>query len=450
MNKSMAWSLAAIGVAGCQQYSPHPLDSAAHRAEWISRAVNGETVAAFAARLDQPTPSSSGALALDDAAIVALALNPDLRVARAEAATALAHAEHAGRWDDPTISFDALRILESVPDRWIVGGAIGFNVPLSGRLGAERALADAEHELALRQVVEREQATLASLRKTWVEWTSEQLVLELITGLIERLEQVAALAGQLEQAGEISRMESRLFRMELESRRIEQVRIAARVAELATSIRSMMGLTPDAPVVLQPTLAVDQVGPIDDAFAMLDERSASLAASRAAYDVAEQTLKREVRRQYPDLQIGPAYESDEGQSRLGLGLGWTLPIFNANRQAIATAVAARDAARRRHEALHERLVAEVVAQQAVLEAAREGRARIEQVILPLHEAQLDDEHRVAALGELDVLVTLESVVRDFEARQQLIEARRDEAVAASRLRQLLGDPTDPPIGKGHS
>jgi len=447
MNKSMAWSLAAIGVAGCQQYSTQPLDSAAHRAEWMSRAVDGETVAAFAARLDQSPPSSSGALALDEAAIVALAFNPDLRVARADAATALAHAEHAGLSDDPTISFDALRILESVPDRWILGGAVGFNVPVSGRLGAERALADAEHELALWQVVEREQATLATLREAWVEWSSKRLTLDLITALVARLEQVAALADQLEQAGEISRMESRLFRMELESRRIEQTRITARVTELDVSIRSVMGLMPDAPVVLQPTLAIKPIEPTGDVFMMLDEGNASLAASRAAYDVAEQTLKREVRRQYPDFQLGPAYESDEGQSRLGLGLGWSLPIFNANRQAIATALAARDAARRRHESLHERLVAEVVAQRAILEGATAGRARIEQVILPLHEAQLDDERRVAALGELDVLVTLESVVRDYEARRQLIEARRDEALAASRLRELLYVPSGLSMGE---
>ena len=135
-------------LAGCATYQADPLDLPAHRAAWQTRTAGDESVRAFAQRLETESP---GAVAFDpddglsvrEGELVALVYNPDLRVARLHAGVAAADADHAGRWDDPGLSFDVMRITESVANPWIVAGGLSVTVPISGRLAAERARADA-------------------------------------------------------------------------------------------------------------------------------------------------------------------------------------------------------------------------------------------------------------------------------------------------------------------
>ena len=114
----------AVGVgviaAGCQKYSPHPLDLPAHREAWLARTPGAEPVRALAERLNTSATSNafdpSDGVTLAEAEIVALVFNLDLRMARLRAGVARAVAEHAGVWSDPVFSLDALRITESAED----------------------------------------------------------------------------------------------------------------------------------------------------------------------------------------------------------------------------------------------------------------------------------------------------------------------------------------------
>jgi outer membrane protein TolC len=428
-------------LAGCQSYEAKPLDLDAHVQEWAARSIDSQSVREYAEALAAPVELEAGdasTLARPEAEIIAMVFNGDLRSRRAAAATALAAAEHAGLWDDPGLSLDVLRITESVPDPWVIGGMVGFTIPLSGRLPVEKALANAEHELALRRVAEAEWEVIAGLRSAWARWSAARLRSDLLREFIARVEAIVGIVERLEEAQAISRLEARLFRMELASRRSELVAAEASAAELELEVKSIMGLTPDAAVELDPDLAGDEIGVLEDAIAALDARNPGVAVTRAAYEVAEQRFHLEIRKQYPDLQIGPAYEWDEGQNKIGLGAGLPLPLFNANRQGIAAAAAAREAARIEHEAALERAVSKHRQAEQRHGASAAARSMIERELLPLAEAQIEDERRLAELGELNVLLTLESLVRANETKAQLIEARLAEVLAAGQVRELRG------------
>ena len=94
-------------AAGCQTYEPRPLDLPGHVAAWSQRAPESETVRAFAERLaaadasETTTFDPADGLTLDEATLVALVYNADLRVERLRAGVSAASAGHAGRWDDP-------------------------------------------------------------------------------------------------------------------------------------------------------------------------------------------------------------------------------------------------------------------------------------------------------------------------------------------------------------
>jgi outer membrane protein TolC len=431
--------LALLALIGCQSYSRVPLDSAAHYSEWAARSPDSESVREYAARLgaEPPTQSADG-LALASGELVALAFNPELRRARARAAVALANAENAGLWDDPNLSVDVLRVTESIPDPWVIGGVIGFTIPLSGRLPVERALASAEHEVELRRVAEEEWSTVVALRSIWAEWSAARLRADLIRDLLQRVETIVSIVDRLEAAQSLSRLEGRLFRMERASRRSELLLLDSRAEQLEFQLKSLMGLVPEAAVTLLPQVAGESPRDNKDAFAAIERWNPVLATHRAAYEAAEQSLHLEVRKQYPDLQIGPAYEWDEGQNKIGLGAGLPLPLLNANRQGIAIARAERDAARVQYQSSLEQLVSMYRQARSQYEASAASRHSIEMDLLPLAEAQIADERQLAELGEINVLLTLESVVRAYETKVQLINARLAEAQAVFRLQELLG------------
>jgi outer membrane protein TolC len=67
----------------------------------------------------------------------------------------------------------------------------------------------------------------------------------------------------------------------------------------------------------------------------------AIKAAMAAHDTSEAELKLEIRKQYPELSVSPGFEHEDGNSKIGLGVGITLPLWNRNQQGIAKATAER-------------------------------------------------------------------------------------------------------------
>ncbi|MBV8578644.1 MAG: TolC family protein [Acetobacteraceae bacterium] len=92
---------------------------------------------------------------------------------------------------------------------------------------------------------------------------------------------------------------------------------------------------------------MDRLAPVGDLGALraraLTQRPEILDAL-ARYEAAEATLRLEVARQYPDLNIGPGYQYNQGQNQFILAISLPLPILNQNQGPIAAARAAREVA----------------------------------------------------------------------------------------------------------
>lgn len=434
-----------LPLGACQTYEPKPLDLAAHDASWTARLDSPIDLPAFARELDDPSGSATLDLAdgidLPEAELVALAFNPRLRQARARLQVSAAREATAGLWDDPEFAIDVLRIVESVPNPWVIPMAVSFTIPLSGRLDVEKALAANEHRAALRQVMVDEWQTVAALRRAWLAWSAALVQAELSREILERIETTMAVVDQLERVGQMSRIEARLFRLEQASRRADRLRLEAAAAARELEVRALMGIKPRAPAQLHPSLRLlEQAPEIADAES-LAAASPLLTVRRAEYQVAEEALHLEIRRQYPDLTIGPAFERDQDQSRVGFVLGIPIPILNANRGPIAEATALREAARVAFESEYEQLVAAIEEAALQLRAAREARALVEEALVPLAEAQLADQARLVQLGQVSTLVALETVIRGQETKVRLVDARLAESKALADLLALVGPPT---------
>lgn len=458
------------GVIGCQSYERKSLDLDAARSAWLSRSPQDATVRQFAAALDRAESGSqaedfdpSNGLSLAEAEALLLVFNPDLRQARLEANVTQATAAFAGVWQDPMLGFDLERIVSGAGESnpWVASTTVGITIPISGRLEAEKARAGADLAAELNRIVAKEWAARSALRELWIEWSASRVRAEITNELIARLRDVASLADQQEKAGSLTRVDARLFRVELAGRESDLIAASARVKELELQLRAMLGLAPETALALVPSVTFSaRTTSVDELRPLLESSNPELAAVRAEYEVAEQSLRTEVRKQYPDLTIGPGYGTDQGDNRALLGLSLPIPLWNRNQHGVAHASAQREVVRGRFETTYEHLSSKLAIALTRFEAGKAQRALVESSVVPLAEEQEADVRRVAAMGRVDPLLLLESLKTSHAAKARLVEAKASESIGAVRIEELIGPlipspsqtaaPACPPITPNHS
>lgn len=436
-----------IALAGCQSYERAPLELADHRAALDARLATTEPISDFVERLSEAgnqVPERfdpNDGLSPAEGEVLALFYNPDLRLARLDAGVALATFETAGLWEDPQFGFDGAEIL-SPAGPFEYGLTLSLTIPISGRLGVEKDRAGAAYEAELRRIVDAEWSTRAAVRSAWASWSAASERLRLLREVIGQVERISAITDRLETAGELTRVEARLLRAELVETRADVAEAVLAEARARVELLGLMGLPPDAPVELLPAIPPASIGEITGAIERLIEANTTLAVRRAEYQVAEETLRLEVRKQYPDITIGTGYGSEDNDDRLLLGVSIPIPILNANRAGIAEAKARREVARAAAETTFERLTRELSMARAAYDASRTQRDAFERDLVPMLDEQASEVEQLIDLGEVNTLLLLETVARRFEAKSRLLDLRLAEADAAIEITRLLG-PDDP-------
>lgn len=431
----------AIVLTGCQTYKPAPLDLAAHVKGWRKNNASDQEVASFArtiaasqpARFDKFDPIDG--ISYTEGEVISLVFNPDLRIARLNAGIEKATAENAGRWKDPNYNLTLLSIRENVSDPWFLSTGLSLTIPISGRVTAEKKRAVTALNTAFLRIAEAEWTVIRNLRNSWLAWSALRLKREQTDKIIRDLDLIISSISQIADAGELASTEANLFLLEREDRRAELDGIRASIAEELLRIRAQLGLHPEAEIELAPALffSPDLSRNID-----IEITNPSLSRLRGEHEVAERTLVREIRKQYPDLTIGPQTESDEGQSRIGFMGMIPVPVLNSNRKGIAEARASREIAEAAFETEYQRIVVQLARLRARLSGIQSRRNRFDEVLVPLADQQVKDAFRLLELGEGNSLVLLQSIVRAYEAKLALIDLELERTQVANEIRFLLG------------
>lgn len=433
-----ALGLATWGLSGCATYREQPVDLAAFDAQWRTRHQQGAAVATFARELYERGAAVPAQVSLDDgidlaeAEVLTLIWNPALRQARAQAGIAAAEAPHAGTVDAPEVELNALHALESVANPWKLAGALSVSLPLSGRLGLQRAhahrVAEAEREALLTQ----EWSTLAVLRDAWIAWSAVTVEHLQASAFAEEVARLETIATRLRDAGELSGVAARAVRIAGLRASLSARELAAEAERQRLGLLALMGLAPEAPLTLHPALRLgdDLMQRLGDVQLPDDPR---LRTAMAAHQVAEAGLRLEIRRQYPDLRLGLGFEDDRGDQSLGPVIGFSLPLWNTNAQAIAGADATRAMTAEQITAAYAAALFDRAQARVVLDDRRARLAEMETTLVPLVDAQLADSHRLAGLGDLDVALLLEVFDSAWSCKRDLVRLRADLALAHNRL-----------------
>lgn len=425
-------AIAAAGLAGCQSHPRKPLDVAAHVAEYHSRTANAPSVAEYAASLNAATPGRiafdpADGLTLEEAEVVALVFNPELREARARAGVAAASAANAGLWEDPMVDVSIERMLTSMGRPWTVMGGLGFTLPITGVPKYETQMAEGGLSVELARAAAMEWDVRTALRKAWVEWSAASELVTVLEGRLSELELLLERITLIVQAGEMQRVEAQMFRVEREMVAAELVRARGDAAIREMMIRREMGLPGDAQLSLIPRLTAEAIE------TRIDAAHPELVLAEAEYEMAERALELEVAKQFPSIGLGAGTGREEGNGLLTWGLTMPLPLLNGNREPIAKALAGRDFERVRFERMHEDLAIRAATAAVTLRVRRAEREAYETVVVPLVDAQAADVDRITAVGRVEPLMLMDSVSRRAEAKMKVIEARMEESLAAVEL-----------------
>lgn len=337
-------SLTVAGLGGCATYRPSPLDAKPRFPDQVPHLV------VQSARMPLPELAShrfdpSDGLDMTETAMLAVANNPQLKLARDETGIARAQAFAAGLLPDPQLSLS-----RDFPANGAAGNTSAFNLGLSYDVNA----------LLMRSAVKN--AALAAQRQTdlnllWQEWQTVGQARLLFARSLGQQQLLAVL--QKERAVLYSR-----YRRTQQALAQGNFTLDAANADLAalqtldTSINdlarqmsgnrhglnALLGLAPDTRIHL---VGEAQLPPLEEAgiksaIEQIGERRPDLLALQAGYESQEQRFRQAVLAQFPALNIGLSRARDtSGLYTQGFGISLSLPVFNRNRGNIAIAQATR-------------------------------------------------------------------------------------------------------------
>lgn len=397
-------------------------------------------------------PVASAAFAVDPAtaALVALAVenNPDLLVARAHLAATEAEARLAGIPADPSLSFDVLHVLEAAAETpWLIGG--GLELPFGALVlwSPERRAAMAELEAERASLAVEELRVRANFVEVLVELNEKRAEVILREQFAERLGSIIPVIVALSDAGEIRQAEAQTFQLEraqndraLELARTDVVRVAGELGRIV----GLPGAVPeDFPVQDFVTSHGSTTFSLDEAHSCPPEEFRSRLASspnvrnrEMEYLAATAELALERRAVFADMSAGPASEYEEGSWHAGVGASVTVPLWNRNRAAIAGARARVAAARVAWESELRDVSARLDIRLADAAALRADHERLKSDLAPMARGQLENVKKLAELGDLDVFLLLDALVRMRDVDHDLVHVRA--ALERVRYENMLG------------
>lgn len=340
--RHLAWVLALL-LGGCATYQPLPLDSHPHAAQSpFDVKVDPAVLRLFPRRQHRFDPSDG--LDMTDVAILAVANNPQLKLARTERSVAHAQAFAAGLLPDPVLD-----LAHGVPT---AGPSETSTFDLGLAYDVEAILT---HPLAVRAA--KASAQEVDLNVLWMEWQVAGAARQLFARNVYQAKMLALLH---KEAGTLARQHARLVQAGVVGD-VSQTTVAADLAALQTvearvhdterqylktrqALDALLGLSAHAELCLIGPTAIQ--APSDDdvsrALATLSRRRPDLLALQAGYRSADARYRQAILQQFPAIQVGFSKARDaDGIYTRGFQVSLTLPLFNRNRGNIALAKATR-------------------------------------------------------------------------------------------------------------
>ncbi len=351
----------------------------------------------------------------DKARQVGLLLSPELNKARLKLAATAAVEKEAGWWNDPGVSWEVAKAIHT--DFINNGGGLRFSIPVTGLPALEKQVAAQYREVDYRNLQQRELDFLSNLEQAWNKLAVTRKRMELTRARLAVMEKENEMIRKLVLTGEAEFTAQQVADQRYNNAARELQTQAEEELEQKMELIRLMGVHPAAVDKIRfltgAGFAIPAAVKAPTTTELID--SPMIQEQLATYATTETVLKTEIRKQYPELELGANFKREGDGQEVGGGIGFNIPLWNRNRKAIAEARGGRDVCRAETlQVWKERLTA--VRSLADTQKLMRNHCREELSRMNAFEKSVNTVEKMYNIGE----TTMQELA---EARHQLFESR---------------------------
>ena len=423
----------ALMLAGCVRFHPQPILPAETAAKLDARRLDDAGLKKF---VEENAPQTAhdwppAAWDLNSLALCAFYFHPSLEVARAQWRTAQAGVKSAGGRPNPTLgltpgyNFSAL----SGVNPWMPFFNLDVPLETAGKRGKRMDEARQLSESARWNIVTVAWQIRGAVRTSLLELTVSERRVALLENQLSAQEQAMKLLRQRLAAGAIAASELTPAQIALSKAQLNLSDAQSQRAASRSRLAESLGLSVAALDGVKLAFDFSQ-RPADD-LTSTDARDlalrgrADIRSALADYAAAEDELRLQIAKQYPDVHLNPGYQFDQGEHKWSLGLTFELPVLNQNRGPIAEAEAKRAERAARFTELQAKIIGEIDRAVAVYGAGQHNLATLG-TLAKAQQSQresVEQQFKAGAAEQLDLLAAqIESGVAalvELEAQTKL-------------------------------
>jgi cobalt-zinc-cadmium efflux system outer membrane protein len=337
-------------LLGCSHYQPKPLTDEAVLKQLQTPTAQQLTIQAAQIKHPLFKPVSFNlldGLSPDEAAILAVLRNPELRAARDKHGIANAQLIQAGLLPNPTFSYNFAALNGGLDQGKVTGFGLGLAWEVTSLITQSNKITAAEAEQqAVDFQIAWQEWQIAQASKTAVyklrAYSKQQHLLEEIAQRIESNETLMQQASEKGLVTELDRVAA------VNAKNSVDIRLQALTLQKSQQqqrLNRALGLKPDETITLEPYLALtdEWAAPSYDKLTQdLTNRRLDLMALQQAYKNQDEQVHIAVLQQFPKISIGfTQTKNNSNYYTVGAGVSVTLPIFDQNQGQISLAEATR-------------------------------------------------------------------------------------------------------------
>ena len=454
INRPMRLRIAAFFLtawtASCATYRPGPLKPAEVAREFSQRTLAGPDLCRYLrANLTIGLPACPPARwDLVSLTLAGFFYSPDLAVAEAKLKVAQAAIITAGERPNPDFGIGTAYAATAVPNfaPWALGAAsMNFPIETAGKRG--HRIAQAEHlaYAAAQGVGEAAWRVRSAVRAALLNHLVTQREFALAQNYETVSERTAHLLQERVVAGGASAPELNLALANASAAQLKLTQAQSRIPETLNALAMAVGVPNDAiqdvvfawPELEHPPDDASLTAPRVQRLALLNR--IDLRRTLVLYAAADEALKLEIARQYPDINLGAGYSWEVNENIFDLLPVVTLPLMNQNQGPLAEARATRA-----------QLAAEFVAlQDGIIGEANGALTRYRGELAAWQKAsrsavfsqeRLAGIRHAAALGDIDALTLATAQLETVVAEQSKLSALADVQAALGTLEDTVQRP----------
>lgn len=351
--------------------------------------------------------------------------NPDLAVAEAKLKVASAAIITAGERPNPSIGLGPAYTASASPSfaPWAIGTLqVNFPIETAGRRGYRIARAQRLAQAAALAVGQQAWQVRSRVRAALLDHIAARRQWALARAYEAASHRIAKLLAQRLAVGDVAAPALDLAQANLASARLKAAQAKSRVPETLNALAAAIGV----PVEALKDVRITWPGfahPPDEAaltparvrrFALLNR--IDLRQMLAEYAAADEALKLEVARQYPNINLGGSYGWEVNENIFELLPIITLPLMNQNQGPIAQARAKRAQVAAQFIALQDSIIAQAESALTNYRGALDAFKQAAQSAA-LSERRLAAMRQAARLGDIDSLALASAQLETVIARQ---------------------------------